>query len=84
MIRIEFHLKSEIDPSPSHCNLSRNEMDDVPGDEIADMVLSQYATLPKKAKPLIRGGGLKEWVPMSGIVAQGFYFLPHGRFELFN
>ena len=44
---------------------------DVSGDEIAEAVLKQFDELPAKAKPLARGGGVKEWVPLSGIVAQG-------------
>jgi hypothetical protein len=44
---------------------------DVSGDDIADVVLKQFDVLPAKAKPLVRGGGVREWVPLSGIVAQG-------------
>jgi hypothetical protein len=46
-------------------------MEDAPSDEIADAVLKQFYDLPKKGKPLVRGGGVKEWVPLSGIVAEG-------------
>jgi tRNA-specific adenosine deaminase 1 len=44
---------------------------DVSGDDIAELVLKQFDALPGKAKPLVRSGGVKEWVPLSGIVAQG-------------
>ena len=44
---------------------------DVSGDEIAEAVLKQFEDLPGKAKPLNRGNGVREWVPLSGIVAQG-------------
>ncbi|KIN04484.1 hypothetical protein OIDMADRAFT_156477 [Oidiodendron maius Zn] len=39
--------------------------------DIADAVLKQFDDLPKKAKPLHRGGGIREWVPLCGIVAEG-------------
>jgi hypothetical protein len=41
------------------------------GDEIAEAVQSQFERLPQKRKPQARGYGLQEWVPLSGIVAQG-------------
>lgn len=44
---------------------------DVSGDAITEVVLKQFDALPVKAKPLVRGGGVREWVPLSGIVAQG-------------
>ena len=47
-------------------------MEEVSGDDIADVILKQFDALPGKAKPLNRGGGTKEWVPLSGIVAQGW------------
>jgi hypothetical protein len=40
-------------------------------DEIADSVLKEFEKWPKKRKPLVRSDGVKEWVPLSGIVAQG-------------
>lgn len=46
-------------------------MAEVSGDNIADLVLKQFDALAKKAKPVDRGGGVREWVPLSGIVAQG-------------
>lgn len=45
-------------------------MDEISGDKIANAVLEQFDTLPANVKPLNRGGGVKEWVPLSGIVAQ--------------
>ncbi|KAK0109856.1 hypothetical protein ONS95_002526 [Cadophora gregata] len=44
---------------------------DISGDEIADVVLREFGRWPNKRKPLLRNGGVKEWVPLSGIVAQG-------------
>ena len=44
---------------------------DVTGDVIAEVVLKQFDELPAKSKPLIRGSEVREWVPLSGIVAQG-------------
>jgi tRNA-specific adenosine deaminase 1 len=44
---------------------------DVSGDEIAEVVLKEFEKWPTKRKPLLRGDGVKEWVPLSGIVAQG-------------
>lgn len=40
------------------------------GDDVASAVLSEFTRLPKKRKPQIRPSGLKEWVPLSGIVAE--------------
>lgn len=47
---------------------------EVSGDKIAQAVLDQFDKLPAKRKPLVRGGGVREWVPLSGIVAQGESF----------
>ncbi|RFU32639.1 hypothetical protein B7463_g3706, partial [Scytalidium lignicola] len=44
---------------------------EISGDEIAQAVLKQFDKLPTKRKPLVRGGGVREWVPLSGIVVQG-------------
>jgi tRNA-specific adenosine deaminase 1 len=44
---------------------------DVSGDEIAEAVLKEFDKWPTKRKPLRRGDGVQEWVPLSGIVAQG-------------
>jgi hypothetical protein len=43
----------------------------VAGDEIATVVLEAFDALPKKRKPQARKDGVREWVPLSGIVAQG-------------
>jgi hypothetical protein len=40
-------------------------------DAIANAVLQQFDKLPQRRKPQDRGNGLREWVPLSGIVAQG-------------
>jgi tRNA-specific adenosine deaminase 1 len=45
---------------------------EISGNEIADVVLRQFDAFPTKGKPLNRGAGVKEWVPLSGIVAQGW------------
>lgn len=44
----------------------------VSDDDIADVVLRQFRAVPSKGKPLDRGGGVREWIPLSGIVAQGW------------
>ncbi|CZT08102.1 hypothetical protein WAI453_002260 [Rhynchosporium graminicola] len=44
---------------------------DVSGDDIADAVLGEFEKWPSKRKPSLRSAGVKEWVPLSGIVAQG-------------
>lgn len=44
---------------------------EVDGDEIADAVLKNFGSWEKKRKPLVRTNGVREWVPLSGIVAQG-------------
>jgi tRNA-specific adenosine deaminase 1 len=44
---------------------------EISGDEIADVVLNEFDKWPAKRKPLVRSDGVKEWVPLSGIVAQG-------------
>lgn len=48
-----------------------NHVMEVSGDDIADAVLKEFERWPKKRKPLVRSDGVKEWVPLSGIVAQG-------------
>ena len=40
-------------------------------DDIALLVQKQYDALPPKRKPAVRDNGLHEWVPLSGIVAEG-------------
>jgi tRNA-specific adenosine deaminase 1 len=40
-------------------------------DLIASLVLKAFDDLPAKRKPLVRDNGAHEWVPLSGIVAQG-------------
>ncbi|VBB72936.1 Putative tRNA-specific adenosine deaminase [Podospora comata] len=47
----------------------------VTADEVANVVLSEFKKLPAKRKPTVRGNGLHEWVPLSGIVAKGPAFL---------
>ena len=43
----------------------------ITGDEVADVVLKQYAALPSKRKPSQRANGDIEWTILCGIVAQG-------------
>lgn len=42
-------------------------------DEIATAVLEEFRKLPAKRKPTVRDNGLREWVPLSGIVVKGVY-----------
>jgi tRNA-specific adenosine deaminase 1 len=44
---------------------------EISGDAIAELVLKEFENWPPKRKPLVRSDGSKEWVPLSGIVAQG-------------
>ncbi|KAI9641919.1 hypothetical protein NHQ30_009787 [Ciborinia camelliae] len=48
-----------------------NEMNEPSADDIANVVLKRFDELPAKRKPLNRAGGVREWVPLSGIVASG-------------
>ncbi|PMD60842.1 uncharacterized protein K444DRAFT_527647 [Hyaloscypha bicolor E] len=43
---------------------------EISGDAIAEVVLKEFEKWPAKRKPLVRSDGAKEWVPLSGIVAQ--------------
>lgn len=45
----------------------------VSNDDIVDVVLKQFEDLPGKGKPLHRGGGVWEWIPLCGIVAEGWF-----------
>ena len=54
-------------------------------DDIASLVLEGFRKLPAKRKPAVRDNGLREWVPLSGIVVKGRYMagMPnshHGQF----
>ncbi|KAI1323932.1 adenosine deaminase/editase [Xylariaceae sp. FL0255] len=40
-------------------------------DLVAALVQQEYDKLPAKRKPVVRGNGVREWVPLSGIVAEG-------------
>ena len=44
------------------------------GDEIAETVHRQFDGLPQKRKPQSRGDAVREWVPLSGVVAEGAFF----------
>ncbi|KAI0099830.1 adenosine deaminase/editase [Nemania sp. FL0031] len=43
----------------------------VKSDLIASLVQHEFDKLPAKRKPVVRDNGLREWVPLSGIVAEG-------------
>ncbi|PMD27891.1 hypothetical protein NA56DRAFT_696909 [Hyaloscypha hepaticicola] len=43
---------------------------EISGDAIAEAVLKEFEKWPAKRKPLMRSDGVREWVPLSGIVAQ--------------
>ncbi|KAI1123914.1 adenosine deaminase/editase [Nemania abortiva] len=43
----------------------------VKSDLIASLVQYEFDNLPAKRKPVVRDNGLREWVPLSGIVAEG-------------
>ncbi|OWO99116.1 tRNA-specific adenosine deaminase [Marssonina coronariae] len=47
------------------------EVMNISGDEVAELVLREFDKWPTKRRPLARSDGMKEWVPLSGIVAQG-------------
>ncbi|KAI3321529.1 hypothetical protein HD806DRAFT_502804 [Xylariaceae sp. AK1471] len=40
-------------------------------DLIASLVQKEFDKLPTKRKPVVRDNGLREWVPLAGIVAEG-------------
>ncbi|KAK3694822.1 adenosine deaminase/editase [Podospora appendiculata] len=40
-------------------------------DAVASLVIDEFKKLPAKRKPSVRDNGMHEWVPLSGIVAQG-------------
>ncbi|KAH6661974.1 adenosine deaminase/editase [Halenospora varia] len=44
---------------------------EINGDDVAEVVLKTFNSWEKKRKPLVRSDGKREWVPLSGIVAQG-------------
>ncbi|KAH6854933.1 adenosine deaminase/editase [Chaetomium sp. MPI-CAGE-AT-0009] len=44
-------------------------------DDIAAAVLGEFRKLPAKRRPAVRDNGLREWVPLSGIVVKGPNFL---------
>ncbi|KAL2127953.1 hypothetical protein VTI74DRAFT_9930 [Chaetomium olivicolor] len=44
-------------------------------DVVASVVQEEFRKLPAKRKPAVRDNGLREWVPLSGIVVRGPDFL---------
>jgi hypothetical protein len=55
----------------SFSNYNFNLME-ISSDDVAEAVLNEFNKWPQKRKPLLRGDGIREWVPLSGIVAQGW------------
>ncbi len=63
-------------PCPLHfipCSCDRM---DISGDDIAEVVLREVDKWPAKRKPLVRSDGVREWVPLSGIVAHSLFKAP--------
>jgi hypothetical protein len=58
-----------LQPSPSN-HISSHVME-ISGDAIAEAGLKEFEKWPAKRKPPVRSDGAREWVPLSGIVAQG-------------
>jgi tRNA-specific adenosine deaminase 1 len=46
-------------------------MPDFSPDDIAALIIEHSEQLPRKRKPAVRDNGVHEWVPMSGIAAEG-------------
>ncbi|KAH6630448.1 adenosine deaminase/editase [Chaetomium sp. MPI-SDFR-AT-0129] len=44
---------------------------DLQANAIASVVLEEFKKLPAKRKPSVRDNGIREWVPLSGIVVEG-------------
>ena len=40
-------------------------------DDKAAVVLEEFGKLPAKRRPAVRDNGLREWVPLGGIVVRG-------------
>jgi hypothetical protein len=55
----------------NHDEGKQHHVMEVSGDEIADVVLKNFESWEKKRKPQVRTNGVREWVPLSSIVAQG-------------
>ncbi|KAK4125322.1 hypothetical protein N657DRAFT_570554 [Parathielavia appendiculata] len=49
-------------------------------DDIASAVMEEFRKLPAKRKPAVRDNGLREWVPLSGIVVKGTFDVHPARF----
>lgn len=71
------HPSSRRDEEDNNHNkinkIERGQVMEILPDDVADLVLSNFDALEKKRKPLVREGGVKEWVPLSGIVAQRLF-----------
>jgi hypothetical protein len=50
-------------------------------DDIALAVLEEFRKLTAKRKPAVRDNGLREWVPLSGIVVKGKGFLETSQLD---
>lgn len=70
LLRLNFLCQPRQASQPSLNDNFHHEMG-ISGDEIADVVLKEFEKWPQKRKPLMRGDGVREWVPLSGIVAEG-------------
>jgi hypothetical protein len=70
LLRLNFLCQPRQASQPS---LDDNLYDvmEISGDEVAGAVLKEFGKWPQKRKPLVRSDGAREWVPLSGIVAQG-------------
>jgi tRNA-specific adenosine deaminase 1 len=52
-------------------------------DAIASTVLEEFGKLAPKRKPAVRDNGLREWVPLSGIVVKGILLADRGHVDKF-
>src|SRR4051812_6870791 len=58
----------EADQPRTPCGSEAMEAD---ADQIALAVTTEFARLAPKRKPQVRSNGVREWTPLSGIVARG-------------
>ena len=59
--------------SDRHGRIPRPILMEHTGDIIAEAVQKKLESLPQKRKPQSRGSGVREWVPLSGVVAEGTF-----------
>ena len=65
------HLCALRKVSQEHSPIPRLTYMEHTGDSIAETVQTQFESLPAKRKPHSRASGVREWVPLSGVVAEG-------------